>query len=98
LTPAPGIELRGSREGRAPRESREGREAREPREPRERHSSRRDDIMQVETPLVEGRRGATAAALGGRVAGGFTPFATRAREAARELPALLLPPRYTVSK
>ncbi|QNM95416.1 DEAD/DEAH box helicase [Chitinimonas koreensis] len=102
LTPVPG-ELRdgrGERERReAPqreyRESREPRAEREPRPPRE--GGRRSDILQVETPLVERRNGADQAALGGRVAGAIQHF-HRAREVARELPALLLPPRYEIAK
>ena len=103
LIPSPGGDgTDSSREGRAPREpreSRESRESREPRAPREssERRSRRDEIVQVETPLIEGRRTATQAALGGRVSG-HMPILFRGREIVREIPALLLPPRYTVSK
>ncbi|GAB3250882.1 DEAD/DEAH box helicase [Chitinimonas naiadis] len=85
----------GERPQREYRESREPRAEREPRTPRE--GGRRSDIHQVETPLVEGRRGNHSAVLGGRVAGAINHF-HYARDVARELPALLLPPRYTVSK
>ncbi|WP_374352719.1 DEAD/DEAH box helicase [Chitinimonas sp.] len=91
LTPAPGGD--SFREAREPRNVREARDVREPRAPRERRS--RDDIHQIETPLIEGRRAAAAAALGGRLGAGFAPW-SRTHEV--ELPALLLPPRYTVTK
>jgi ATP-dependent RNA helicase RhlE len=97
LTPAPGGDV--VRESREPRPVREDREVRAPRSHVDGHERRprRDDIEQIETPLIEGRRAAAAAALGGRVGAALTPLA-RARDAAMEIPALLLPPRYTVSK
>ncbi|QDQ28555.1 DEAD/DEAH box helicase [Chitinimonas arctica] len=98
ITPAPGGDLpRESRE-RPPREYRESREPRAEREPRTpRVGGRRSDIMQIETPLVDRRNKVHAAALGGHVATAIQHF-QQARHMARELPALLLPPRYTVSK
>ncbi|WP_184198676.1 DEAD/DEAH box helicase [Chitinimonas taiwanensis] len=81
----------------APREYRESYEPRESREPRAHRESGRRVIEQVETPLVEGRRRNHDAALGGRVAGSVHRF-HHGREVVREVPALLLPPRYTVSK
>ncbi|WP_269532211.1 DEAD/DEAH box helicase [Chitinimonas sp. BJYL2] len=106
IIPVPGGDTRPPRESREPREGRDARPAREPREPRAPQAGResqdgresrrrRDDIEQIETPLVEGRK--TAAATGSRFGAAIAPF-NRARDAARELPALLLPPRYTVGE
>ncbi|PHV11453.1 DEAD/DEAH box helicase [Chitinimonas sp. BJB300] len=81
----------------ATHEYRESYEPKASREPRMHRDSGRRVIEQVETPLVEGRRRNNDAALGGRVIGNIHHF-HRTREVTRELPALLLPPRYTVSK
>lgn len=100
--PAPGGDLpRETREPRAkaPREYRESREPRDELLPRTPHEhGRRSDIQQVETPLVEGRRRTHPAALGGHVGASAVSHFHYARDIVRELPALLLPPRYKVSK
>ncbi|MEH6461443.1 DEAD/DEAH box helicase [Chitinimonas sp. JJ19] len=99
VTPVPGQFSASETRERPPREYRESREPRAEREPRTpREGGRRSDIMQIETPLVEGRNRETPAALGGRVGGvGHTHF-HRGPNVVRELPALLLPPRYAVQK
>ncbi|MGQ5524650.1 DEAD/DEAH box helicase [Chitinimonas sp. PSY-7] len=100
LTEVPGVVDYGRSRDRSQGTSHEYRESYEPRaarEPRAHRETGRRVIEQVETPLVEGRRRSSEAVLGGRVVGNIHHF-HRTREVVRELPALLLPPRYPVPK